>query len=521
MSSIAYNKLWENAQGDLRKLIREEVPKPVLPPTEEGDAAVIPEQAEPELLTDRGEVIDVLRHRFIRYLTSVSKLSQCYDQIVQPQKRLLLRRLLDTTMGRLMEIKRELVEMDCSEYHYFDDLLVDMKMTPDDINIPIPPYFLQREALVKRMEMLKAMMQKFNIKSQHDLLATTNFEKPISMSEAIQIIQTHERARQGNLRSKFMDHIRKDEERKTQVRSGRIDFKTAVGIIEHWYKQILISRRTKVERVEELSFIGMRDSDHIGIERLPTLIKPLKNDLLENNEKIKDVRRQKRQLHEQGYQQALVTIKETVRRVDGPDMKEQMQDQIRQWYIECRDKLGKFPEYPSVEDGGSLKIFVEKTPEELQAEIENGDQEKKGKKGKGKKEKKEDKKGKGKKGKGKKGAEEDDTPGWKPKPSNFLNELDGGIQEYEQEWRARDESNNFQQTHDDTIIRAQKTRDVEFEIRVQVDEIMREELEQLRAVLDKGGKKGKKGKKGKGKKGKKGKGKKGKKEKDLTPDRTI
>lgn len=49
---------------------------------------------------------------------------------------------------------------------------------------------------------------------------------------------------------------------------------------------------------------------------------------------------------------------------------------------------------------------------------------------------------------------------------------------------------------------------------------MREELENLKAALDKSkGKKGK-GKKGKKGKGKKGKGKKGKKSKDLTANRT-
>lgn len=78
--------------------------------------------------------------------------------------------------------------------------------------------------------------------------------------------------------------------------------------------------------------------------------------------------------------------------------------------------------------------------------------------------------------------------------------------------------------------------EIEAELRLNVDELMREELKNLKLVLrwkncmvivllqaiekDKGkGKKGK-GKKGKKKgKGKKGKGKKKKGEKDLTPDR--
>ena len=40
--------------------------------------------------------------------------------------------------------------------------------------------------------------------------------------------------------------------------------------------------------------------------------------------------------HEREYQQSLVNIKVKLREVEGPDMKETMQDQIRQWFIECR-----------------------------------------------------------------------------------------------------------------------------------------------------------------------------------------
>ena len=32
----------------------------------------------------------------------------------------------------------------------------------------------------------------------------------------------------------------------------------------------------------------------------------------------------------------LVNVKDKIRDVEGPDMKETMQDQIRQWFIECR-----------------------------------------------------------------------------------------------------------------------------------------------------------------------------------------
>merc|ERR1712130_598473 len=178
-------------------------------------------------------------------------------------------------------------------------------------------------------------------------------------------------------------------------------------------------------------------------------------------------------------------------------------------------------DYPSEEDGGSAKLFVKKTPEEIEAELAEKEaakdaKGKKGKKGKEKKEKK-GKKGKGKKGKGKKG-DDDEDPGWKMKTSEFYGDMMGEVSEYDTKWRHRDESHNFHQRHDAEIIKEQKMIEVEDAVRIQVDEIMREELANLKAALDKD-----EGKKGKGKKGKKGKGKKGKKgkkSKDLTADRT-
>ena len=47
-------------------------------------------------------------------------------------------------------------------------------------------------------------------------------------------------------------------------------------------------------------------------------------------------RRVTQEIHEKEYQQALITIKDKIRESEGPDMKETMMDQIRQWFIECR-----------------------------------------------------------------------------------------------------------------------------------------------------------------------------------------
>lgn len=47
-------------------------------------------------------------------------------------------------------------------------------------------------------------------------------------------------------------------------------------------------------------------------------------------------RRGKQEEHEEDYQKSIVAITDKLREVEGPDMRETMKDQIRQWFIECQ-----------------------------------------------------------------------------------------------------------------------------------------------------------------------------------------
>ena len=53
-------------------------------------------------------------------------------------------------------------------------------------------------------------------------------------------------------------------------------------------------------------------------------------------QQVETTRRLVQEENEAEYQRALVSIKESVRAVDGPDLRETLQEQIRQWFIECR-----------------------------------------------------------------------------------------------------------------------------------------------------------------------------------------
>lgn len=89
-------------------------------------------------------------------------------------------------------------------------------------------------------------------------------------------------------------------------------------------------------------------------------------------------------------------------------------------------------------------------------------------------------------------------------------------------WREKDESMNPTQNYYKNMIYTDKYAETERELRLVIDNLMRQELELLQAALERDRtQKGKKSKKNNKKARRSGKKSKKKKEKDLTPDRTT
>ncbi|XP_027714098.1 dynein regulatory complex protein 11 [Vombatus ursinus] len=497
MSNATYNKMWGEAQQALSCLLEGESEKALEPPQ------------------DQVVIFQMLATFYIKYVQIFRHLENAYDQIVHPQKRILIRQVLDAVMGRILELKNEMVELEFSEFHYFDDILQDLKLSPEQLDIPIPKYFLKEkmEVLREREKILARILANAG-------LETLNLKLPLkvmSLEEAVKLIQISERARQGRLRAVFMkqiyhQHVR---EKQTRLRVEKItDVGSAAVQIQKLWRSFHQSRTAAKEKEDEMVFLGMDPSPHIqGF-----------NNTLLNAQKVKFLRYEVQEKHEEEYQEALVTIKTNLKMLEGPDIRENLQDQIRHWFIECRNITGTFPDYPKEEEGGSAIIFSERTPQQVIQEIidkedEEGLKKAKKKEAKEEKEKKEKKKKKEKteKRESKKNEEEER---WKMAPSLFIPAIEEGNSKYEGLWRDIDESWNFLQDYDPEMIKEEKRKELESEIRVQVDELMRQELKNLKLAVDREKEVPRKAKKKKEKKrGKKGK--RGKKEKDLTPDRTL
>uniref|UniRef100_A0AA85KA81 Uncharacterized protein n=1 Tax=Trichobilharzia regenti TaxID=157069 RepID=A0AA85KA81_TRIRE len=313
-----------------------------------------------------------------------------------------------------------MVKLELSEYHYFDDILIDLKLTPDDVEIPIPKYFVNENfrALRDREHFLEHILS--SLKADEE----KSEEVQMTLDQAIRLIQRHERARQGRIRAKFMREIRQQEEVEKSKGEDRKTYtqEEAAIIFQKIWRGFCCRKKVHAMRNEELVWLGMVPSNLHHIAQ--------KSSITKLADRVDAVRRVTQNIYEQEYQQALVKVKEKIRDTEGPDMRETMRDQMRQWFIECRDATGRFPDYPEEGEGGSAAIFKEKTPEELERELkekEEASQKGKGKdKGKAKKPspKKDDKQKKKKKG-------EDEQEGFKMSPSAFLGDLHEGCHNYQ------------------------------------------------------------------------------------------
>ncbi|XP_031776762.1 dynein regulatory complex protein 11 [Nasonia vitripennis] len=486
MSNTTYDELWREAQTLLEDVVQI-------------DSSVQSIRSVRERAEARSQLADL----YIRYIAIGNKLEECYDQVVQPQKRPLLRRLLDSTYGRVLELKHELVEVELSEYNYCDDALLRRRLTPDESELRVPRYF--RREREKEIESRRKFIEE-TLRSLGELEEKPEPKKMTEL-EAIRLLQAHERARQGRVRFQFMKEILEMKERST-IRSEPKEPDTATGIaaavkIQKVWRGYVTRRKIRQRKLDEMLLIGMLQPCQTISENTKRL------------EKIEKERYEKQREFQEVFDAYTVEAKERIKLEKSAIMEENMRIEIRNWISTYYQQTGKIPELPSAESGGSRMIFSRQDTESSMSKSTGVSSSKESKRSK--------KSGKAKKeSEAEQQSEPESEIGFKPMPSNFLPELVQANQEYQEIWRDKDESANLEQEPYYDMIDAEKTREVENEIRVVVDQALRADIEALQAALDRDkGYKGKRAKKAQKRVRRSGKKNKRKKEKDLTPDRTT
>lgn len=112
----------------------------------------------------------------MRYLEIYRDLEDSFDQMVHPQKRLLMREMLDNVIVRMCEVKQNVIKYSThtsnpqTDYINLDDILIDLKLTPKALSIPLPQYFNDP---TPRDEIVKNIQKELGVTEEAEVVADT------------------------------------------------------------------------------------------------------------------------------------------------------------------------------------------------------------------------------------------------------------------------------------------------------------------------------------------------------------
>nr|XP_033186317.1 IQ and AAA domain-containing protein 1-like [Bombus vancouverensis nearcticus] len=486
MSHAYYTELWLVARNDLDKLIE------------------LDRRLQQQTSTkNRQHVLNLLLPMYLRYRNLVKRLIVCHDQMVQTQKRDLIKRVLDCTVGRMLEYKREIVNLNYNDYQWPDDFMNQFKYTPDDVEILVSAsgkdiVEQRRERIQKLMEdayktpeeleseVLPEEYEAETIEYQEDapklrrrrVKEKTSAPSPIqesperiaarkaqeareaaerTMLAAILLIQSHERARMARCvgidAQRMYDYGRK-------VQAGTIvskklhksTYENAAKTIQRAWRIYAARKRmrNRIARTEEL--LGMTipswksqevfEKDKQNFQKKLTLMPVFADRITKETEKERA----------------------RLWKIRGPGLVEDITDEIREWFILWYDELGHFYVYPAANLGGSVLIATGQTltPQEYLVE------------------------------KMSKGAKE--TPATKAKPKKHqplipqtktFSLLHEANQYFINNWSFRYRSDDHREKIYHDLIKDELCYELQLEMRKIVDELMRLELQKLNAALKK------------------------------------
>ncbi|XP_058792644.1 IQ and AAA domain-containing protein 1-like [Phymastichus coffea] len=392
MGEAHYARLWLEACGDLEKLM--------------ADDKVV-QEGEP--IEDSEVATNAVLKLYFRYRRMVRRLTSCHDQIVQPQIRELLGKQLDCSIARMLECRRELVDLTCLECPWPHDVLLDMKLTPEDVRLTAPAYdaaareaeAARRRGVVEaaarresRFQLPRSSCRLDGAESDLSLRARRSLAEPPRLCqltyaseaegsrtgfrtrrpraksqatvpvvdvapvetpekkrqcEAVTLIQSHERARVGRRAARAAVA---DRELRARLAMDELRPRTATP-----------AEQTRAASVIQRGWRRLRARLHFErrIEQLEELLgmtmpswRPRDAQLLGElafRERL-DMQLRAAELRDR----EVAAQRERLWQVRGPALVEDVRDEVRQWLLLWFDELGHFDSVPAPEDGGSLLI---------------------------------------------------------------------------------------------------------------------------------------------------------------------
>jgi hypothetical protein len=118
--------------------------------------------------------------------------------------------MLDNVTIRMCEVKQNIIRYSThtsnpqTDYINLDDILMDLKLTPKALNLPLPRHFTDSNS---RDDIIKGIQRDLGVTEEVEVVADT-VTLDTNLETAIRIIQKLERGRQGIVRGLSFSKVR-------------------------------------------------------------------------------------------------------------------------------------------------------------------------------------------------------------------------------------------------------------------------------------------------------------------------
>lgn len=322
---------------------------------------------------------------YLRYLRLSRHLTQLHDSELQPQKLYDVRTLLNSCIGRMLEAK-QLITQHCGDFISLDNQLLDLKLSPEQAETPIPSYILEDRAdeLQQRRRQVLSLQAHYQevepeapvtaalrdpraksdpskavaplvTKSGAPKIAIPPVEEEesveMSLEEAVRVLQANERGRQARQRAAFQLATHR-QHKYSALHSNAFNTVTgsdrAATVVQKVVQGYLERKRARQRYEAEKRFLGMVSTEHI----------------IRDDERIAaELRAKERKSHQRlnlaELRQKRVDMEERLKATEGPKTMEAMLDEVlmHMAYARMESRDNTVLELPPPEEGGSLKML--------------------------------------------------------------------------------------------------------------------------------------------------------------------
>ncbi|RHW67884.1 ATPase family associated with various cellular activities (AAA) [Trypanosoma brucei equiperdum] len=319
MSSLTCEELYRRALDDLTAIWRE-------------DVNVSKMKVMPTGRQRYDQLLLCWASLYVQYLRTGRRLVIVHDAQLQPQKRYDVRTVLDACMARMLEL-RALLSTNCGEFVKLDECILDLKMTPDELEVPIPHYFVEDNASVMQERRRQiASLQQYYKETEPDAPVTkalTASSVPpqkksteaaagnvMSMDEALMLLKINERGRQARERAKFQLSMYAQKRHSVELASvynhptGR---ERAATVLQSAVQAYLTRKHIFSDHQEELQLLGMA----------PSADSTNREEAVQAEARL-DEQKARQRMNEANFRQKTLEIESRIKTEEGPRTMELM-----------------------------------------------------------------------------------------------------------------------------------------------------------------------------------------------------